>query len=80
MVLPKDGVEYILRKNCENSRKKPFHFLFFCNFEKTKMAFCSGNFLYNCLIFKAPPSQSRFPLYEILFQTLRKKFVENFGV
>ena len=28
----------------------------------------------------ARPSQILFPLYEILFQTLRKKFVENFGV
>ena len=43
------------------SRKKPFRFLFFCNFEKTKMVFawCSFNRNFRC---KSPAFAKPFPV------------------
>ena len=44
-----------------NSRKKPFRFFIFCNFEKTKMVFawCSFNRNFRC---KSPAFAKPFPV------------------
>jgi hypothetical protein len=56
------GVEGNLRKFLENTRKKPFRFLFFCNFEKTKMVFARDWFTSPLPVAVAHTSQSPFPL------------------
>ena len=56
--------------------KKSFRFHFFCNLVSGKLFLLSA-VLVEIFGVKARTSQSRFPLYEILFQTLRKKFVEK---
>ena len=58
------GVEGILRKFVENTRKKPFHF--FCKFEKMKMVFASVRSPLEISVAVARTSQSPFPLYAIL--------------
>ena len=59
------GVEGILREILQNTRKKPFRFLFFCKFEKTKMVFASVRFPAPLSVAVARTSQSPFPLAEI---------------
>ena len=59
------GVEGNLRKFLENTRKKPFRFLFFCNFEKTKMVFASVRLYLEISVAVARPSAIPFPLAEI---------------
>ena len=59
------GVEGNLRKFLDNTRKKPFRFYFFVNLKKRKW-FLLGAVLIEILGVKAPPSQSRFPLYAML--------------
>ena len=60
------GVEGILREVCKNTRKKPFRFLFFCKFEKTKMVFASVRFPLQLSVAVARTSQSPFPLVAML--------------
>ena len=50
------------RNILENTRKKPFRFLFFCNFEKTKMVFARDWFSSPLSVAVARTSQSPFPL------------------
>ena len=64
------GVEGILREILQNTRKKPFRFLFFCKFEKTKMVFASVRFPLQLSVAVARTSQSPFPLGDTLKQTI----------
>ena len=66
------GVEGNLRKFLENTRKKPFRFLFFCNFEKTKMVFASVRSPLEIPVAVARTSQSPFPLGAMVHQETTK--------
>ena len=58
------------------SRKKPFRFLFFCNFEKTKMVFtwCSFNRNFRC---KSPAFAKPFPVVRNIRSAVSNR---NFGL
>jgi len=59
------------------SRKKPFRFLFFCNFEKTKMVFawCSYNRNFRC---KSPAFAKPFPVTcNFIKNTAKNEFYQN---
>ena len=60
------GVEGNLREILESTRKKPFRFFIFCNFEKTKMVFARDWFSSRLSVAVARTSQSPFPLPAIL--------------
>ena len=60
------GVEGNLREIQDNTRKKPFLFLFFVNLKKMKMVFARNWFSSPLPLAVARTSQSPFPLGDIL--------------
>ena len=60
------GVEGNLREIQENTRKKPFLFLFFVNLKKMKMVFASVSFSSPLSVAVACTSQGPFPLAVML--------------
>ena len=65
------------------SRKKPFRFLFFRKFEKRNWFLLGSVIIRTFSVAKSPPSQSRFPLAEMLTRDSHKrwgfltKFIKN---